>query len=45
MLAEACGGTAEVRRLTAGLTRQINAQEAGCVIVRNARYGVTYSSN
>ena len=44
MLAEACGGTAEARKLTAGLTREITAQEAGCVIARNARYGVTYRS-
>jgi hypothetical protein len=43
-LAGACGGTAEARRLTAGLTREITARQAGCVIARNARYGATYSS-
>ena len=36
MLAEACGGTAEARRLAARWTRKITAREARGVIARNA---------
>jgi hypothetical protein len=36
MLAEACGGTAEARRLAARWTRRITAREAHSVMARNA---------
>lgn len=36
MLAEACGGTAQARRLAARWTRKISLREARAVIARNA---------
>jgi hypothetical protein len=39
MLGEACGGTAEARRLSARWTRKITAREARVVAHRNAATG------
>jgi hypothetical protein len=39
MLAEACGGTAEARRLAAAWTRKIAAREARTVMARTGSTG------
>ena len=44
MLAEACGGTAEARRLAARWTRKITEREARVVAARSARHSLTYIS-